>query len=57
MRIVFPAAHTRIPDSYEQADEDASYAVDYAYAAIEEAQYAVLDADLAHRHADGLAQA
>jgi hypothetical protein len=41
----------------EQADEDASYAIDYAYAAIEEAQYAVLDADLAHRHADELAQA
>jgi hypothetical protein len=41
----------------EQADEDASYAIDYAYAAIEEAQYAVLDAELAHRHADGLAQA
>jgi hypothetical protein len=41
----------------EQADEDASYAIAYAYAAIEEAQYAVLDADLAHRHADELAQA
>jgi hypothetical protein len=41
----------------EQADEDASYAIDFAYAAIEEAQYAVLDADLAHRHADELAQA
>jgi hypothetical protein len=41
----------------EQADQDASYAIDYAYAAIEEAQYAVLDADLAHRHADELAQA
>ena len=36
----------------EQADVDASYAIDYAYTAIEEAQYAVLDADLAHRHAD-----
>jgi hypothetical protein len=41
----------------ERADEDAAYAIDYAYAAIEEAQYAVLDADLAHRHADELAQA
>jgi hypothetical protein len=41
----------------EQADLDASYAIDYAYAAIEEAQYAVLDADLARRHADELAQA
>jgi hypothetical protein len=40
----------------EEADEDASYAISYAYAAIEEAQYAVLDADLAHRHADELAQ-
>jgi hypothetical protein len=40
----------------EQADDDASYAVDYAHAAIEEAQYAVLDAELAHRHADELAQ-
>jgi hypothetical protein len=40
-----------------QADQDASYAIDYAYSAIEEAQYAVLDADLAHRHADELAQA
>ena len=41
----------------EQADDDASYAIDYAFAAIEEAQYAVLEADLAHRHADELAQA
>jgi hypothetical protein len=41
----------------EQTDEDASYAIDYAYAAIEEAQYAVLDAELAHRHAEELAQA
>jgi hypothetical protein len=40
----------------ERADSDASYAIDYAYAAVEEAQYAVLDADLAHRHADELAQ-
>jgi hypothetical protein len=41
----------------EKADDDASYAIDYAYAAIEEAQYAVLDALLAHQHADELAQA
>jgi hypothetical protein len=41
----------------ESADEDASYAIDYAYSAIEEAQYAVLDAALAHVHADELAQA
>jgi hypothetical protein len=43
--------------SAEQAEEDASYAIDYAYAAIEEAQYAALDAALAQRHADELAQA
>jgi len=41
----------------ENADEDAAFAIDYAYAAIEEAQYAVLDADLAHREADELADA
>jgi hypothetical protein len=41
----------------ENADEDAAFAIEYAYAAIEEAQYAVLDADLAHREADELAQA
>lgn len=38
-----------------QADDDAGYAVDYAYAAIEEAEYAVLDAALAHQEADELA--
>ena len=38
----------------DQADVDASFAIDYAYAAIEEAQYAVLDADLAHMHLDEL---
>ena len=41
----------------ERADEDAAFAVDYAFAAIEEAQYAVLDADLAHREVDELARA
>jgi hypothetical protein len=41
----------------EKADGDASYAIDYAYAAIEEAQYAVLDSLLAHQHADELTQA
>jgi hypothetical protein len=41
----------------ERADEDAAFAVDYAFAAIEEAQYAVLDADLAHRDVDELARA
>lgn len=40
-----------------QADIDASFAIDYAYAAIEEAQYAVLDADLAHVHVDELQDA
>jgi hypothetical protein len=38
----------------ERADEDAAFAIDYAYAAIEEAEYAVLDADLAHMQADEL---
>jgi hypothetical protein len=41
----------------EQADEDAAFAIDYAYAALEEAEYAVLDADLAHKEADELAAA
>ena len=41
----------------EQADEGASYATANASGAIEEAQYAVLDADLGHRHANELAQA
>ena len=36
------------------ADEDAAFAVDYAYAAIEEAEYAVLDARLARMNADEL---
>jgi hypothetical protein len=40
----------------EQADGDAAYAVDYAIAAVEEAEYAVLDAALAHKEADDLAQ-
>jgi hypothetical protein len=40
-----------------QADDDASYAVDYAYSAVEEAEYAVLDAILARMEADQLAQA
>jgi hypothetical protein len=41
----------------ERADEDAAFAIDYAYAAIEEAQYAVLDAELAHREVDELTPA
>jgi hypothetical protein len=40
----------------QKADDDAEYAVQYAYAAIEEAQYAVLDAELAHAEAEELAQ-
>jgi hypothetical protein len=41
----------------DQADDDASFAIDYAYAAIEEAEYAVLDARLAHMEADDLTEA
>jgi hypothetical protein len=41
----------------ERADEDAAIAIDFAYAALEEADYAVLDAYLAHKEADELAQA
>jgi len=40
----------------ERADDNASFALDYAYAAIEEAEYAVLDAQLAHLEADELAK-
>jgi hypothetical protein len=36
----------------ERADKDAAFAIDYASAAIEEAEYAVLDALLAHMDAD-----
>ena len=39
----------------EEADEYASYLIDYTYAAVEEAEYAVLDAALAHMRADELA--
>ena len=38
----------------EIAEDDASFAVEYAYAAIEEAEYAVLDAALARKQADEL---
>jgi len=40
----------------QRADDDAGYAIDYAYAAVEEAEYAVLDAELAHKEADEVAQ-
>ena len=39
------------------AEEDAAFAVDYAYATVQEAEYAVLDAILARKEADGLATA
>lgn len=39
----------------EEADEYASYLIDYTYAAVVEAEYAVLDATLAHKRADELA--
>jgi hypothetical protein len=39
------------------AEADAEFAVDYALAAIEEAEYAVLDATLARMEADELAEA
>ena len=39
----------------EEADEYASYLIDYTYAAVEEAEYAVLDATLAHKRYDELA--
>jgi hypothetical protein len=41
----------------EEATEYASYLLDYTYAAVEEAEYAVLDATLAQREADELAAA
>ena len=40
----------------ERADDDAAFAIDYVYAALGEAEYAVLDAYLAHKEADELAQ-
>jgi hypothetical protein len=39
----------------DRAEADAAFAIDYAYAAMEEAEYAVLDATLARREADELA--
>jgi hypothetical protein len=40
-----------------RADDSASYAVAYAYSAVVEAEYAVLDAVLAHMEADEMAAA
>jgi hypothetical protein len=39
----------------DSAEEDAAFAIDYAYGTIEEAEYAVLDAILARMDADELA--
>jgi hypothetical protein len=39
----------------ENAEGDAAFAIDYAVAAIDEAEYAVLDAALARKEADELA--
>ena len=41
----------------EWAETDATIAIDYAYAAVEEAEYATLDAILARREAEELALA
>jgi len=41
----------------DQAESDAAFAIDYAYSAVEEAEYAVLDALLARMEADELARA
>jgi hypothetical protein len=39
----------------DNAEDDAAFAVDYAYAAVEEAEYAVLDATLARIEAEEMA--
>lgn len=39
----------------DQAESDAAFAIEYAYSAVEEAEYAVLDAILARMEADELA--
>jgi hypothetical protein len=38
----------------DDAEADAQYAIDYAYAAVEEAEYAVLNAELARMESDEL---
>jgi hypothetical protein len=40
----------------DNAEDDAGVAIQYAYAAIEEAEYAVLDATLTRMNADSLAK-
>jgi hypothetical protein len=39
----------------DDAEDDALFAIDYAYATIEEAEYAVLDAIAARKNADEFA--
>jgi hypothetical protein len=41
----------------ENAEDDAAFAIDFAYAALEEAEYAALDASLARMEANELAAA
>ena len=41
----------------DNAEDDAAFAIDYAYAAVEEAEYSVLDATLARMDADEMAAA
>jgi hypothetical protein len=52
------AAHDlkKAQQNADQADADAEFAIDFAYGAVEEAEYAVLDATLARMEADELAQ-
>ena len=41
----------------DRAEQDAAFALDYAYATVEESEYAVLDATLARMEADEMADA
>jgi hypothetical protein len=45
---------TQARHAADTAENDASYAIDYAYAAIEQAEYAVLHAEFARMKADDL---
>jgi hypothetical protein len=54
-RAVHDLAHAQ--KAAQRADDDAEFAIDYVYAALAEAEYAVLDAYLAHSEADELAEA
>jgi hypothetical protein len=40
----------------DHAEEDARFAIDFAYSAVVEAEYAVVDATLARKEADGLSE-